>query len=161
MSKIYQPKKGNPYRIPDSLYPIILAHIRNYGQYLRGYYQEHPYLIEYAPTAEEIRAIQTALEELPEEYRDIILYNIAYEEALPEGYRNKGTTLLKAQFIKRSAQLLGYQTRPSETIIIERDWRYTYTHTHIIHTEKGQERERDPLSWDLGKELEKLCKLSL
>ena len=122
MSKLYQPTKNNPYRLRDSVYYFTVCAIRNVGQYFRGYYDDD-YMREYTPKPAVIEAVNTALQEVPDEYREMVFDNTAYETALPAGYRNKTTTLVKAKFIYRVAELLEYPLGAREIVHIEYDWR--------------------------------------
>ena len=78
---------------------------------------------EYAPTAETIEAVKVALEEVPAEYREIVFDNIVNEVKFPDGYRNKKTSLQKAQFIYRVTELTGRPLGAREIVHIEYDWR--------------------------------------
>lgn len=122
MSKLYQPIKNNPYRLRDSVYTWTIYAIRNVGQDMKGYY-DNDYLREFKPTPAFVEAVNTALEEIPDEYKEMIFNNTAYETALPAGYRNKKTTLLKAKFIQRVAELLDYPLGAKEIVHVEYDWR--------------------------------------
>ena len=120
MSKIYQPIKNNPYRLRDRVYNRTFTDIRDVGKYLQGWYVG---LEEYAPTAETVEAVIQALEEVPEEYRQMIFDNIVNETAYTAEYRNKTTTLEKAKYIQRVAELLGRPLGAREIWTVEYDWR--------------------------------------
>lgn len=122
MSKLYQPIKNNPYRLRDSVYYWTVLEIRNVGQDMKGYYNADC-MQEYKPEPATVEAVNTALQEVPDEYRDMIFNSVAYETALPAGYRNKATTLIKAKFIYRVAELLDYPLGAREIVHIEYDWR--------------------------------------
>ncbi len=121
MSKLYQPINNNPYRLRDSVYWRVVWDIRAVGRHLDGYYGES--LAGYAPAPEVIDKVLQAVRELPAEYRDMVFHNVVYEKAFPAGYRGKTTTLQKACFIHRCAELLGYPTGPREIVHVEYDWR--------------------------------------
>lgn len=121
MSKIYQPIKNNPYRLRDGVYYWTITDIRDVGKYLRGWYDD--YLAEYAPSIEKVEAVLTALQDIPEEYRNIVFDNVAYETPLPAEYRNKATTLIKAKYIQRVAELTGRPLGAREIVHVEYDWR--------------------------------------
>ena len=121
MSKLYQPIKNNPYRLRDSVYYWTVTDIRDVGKYLQGWYDGG--LEEYAPSIETVETVLTALKEVPEEYRDMIFNNIVNETALPAGYRNKQTTLEKAKYIQRVAELTGRPLGAREIWTVEYDWR--------------------------------------
>lgn len=121
MSKLYQPTKNNPYRLRDSVYYWTVSDIRDAGKYLQGYYDD--YLAGYAPSVETVEAVTTALQDIPEEYREIVFNNIAYETALPAEYRNKVTTLTKAKYIYKVAELTGRPLGAKEIVYVEYDWR--------------------------------------
>lgn len=120
MSKLYQPVKNNPYRLRDSIYWRVVWDIRSAGRYLNGYYDDMP---EYAPAPDVVQKVQQALQDLPAEYREMIFDSIVYDTALPAGYRGKASTLRKAAFIYRCAELLKYPTGPREIVHVEHDWR--------------------------------------
>lgn len=122
MSKIYQPIKNNPYRLRDSVYYWTVTDIRDVGRYLQGYYDED-FIKQYAPTADTINAVLQAKEEIPEAYRDIVFDNTAFEIAIPAKKRNKTTTLKKARFIQRVAELTGRPLGAREIVHVEYDWR--------------------------------------
>lgn len=122
MSKLYQPIKNNPYRLRDSVYRWTVTAIRDVGKVEAGYY-DADYLQEYKPTSAVIEAVNTALREVPEEYRRVVFDNTAFETALPAGYRSKATTLEKAKFIYRVAELLGYPLGANKIITVTYDWR--------------------------------------
>lgn len=81
--------------------------VREIGQYSAGLYDP-----EYSPNRRTLEAVNKAVDELPEEYRQIIYNNVAFEEVLPNGYRNKTTTLIKTRFIYRIVELLNYSFSP-------------------------------------------------
>ena len=122
MSRIYQPIKNNPYRLRDSVYPFIVWLIRDVAKDSTGYYDD-AYMQSYRPPQTHIEAVNTAVQEIPEEYRQMIYENVAFEKALPAGYRGKLTTLLKAKFIYRVAELLDRPLGAKEIIHVEYDWR--------------------------------------
>lgn len=122
MSKIYQPIKNNPYRLRDSVYPFIVWLIRDVAKDGTGYYDD-AYMQRYRPPQTHVEAVNTALQEIPEEYRQMIYDNVAFEKALPAGYRGKRTTLLKAKFIYRVAELLDRPLGAKEIVHVEYDWR--------------------------------------
>ena len=121
MSKIYQPIKNNPYRLRDSVYPFVVWTIRDVAKYEAGYYAG--YMWDYRPPQSHVEAVNTAVQEIPEEYRQMIYDNVALEKALPAGYRGKLTTLLKAKFIYRVAELTGRPLGAREITHVEYDWR--------------------------------------
>ena len=120
MSKLYQPIKNNPYRLRDSIYWRVIWDIRSAGKYLDGYYDSIP---QYAPAPEIVDKVLQAVREQPAEYRDMVFENIVHEVAFPPGYRGKSTTMRKAAFIYRCAELLGYPLGAREIVHIEYDWR--------------------------------------
>ena len=122
MSKIYQPIKNNPYRLRDSVYPFIVWLIRDVARDDMGYFNDE-YMQKYKPPVKHIEAVNTALQEIPEKYRQVIYDNVAFEKALPAGYRGKQTTLIKAKFIYRVAELLDRPLGAKEIIHVEYDWR--------------------------------------
>lgn len=122
MSKLYQPTKNNPYRLRDGIYWRVVYDIRDAGKYLDGYYDED-FMKQYAPKQETVDKVLTALQEEPAEYREMIFANVVYDKAFPEGYRGKRTTLQKAHFIYRCADLLGYELGPREIVHVTYDWR--------------------------------------
>ena len=122
MSKIYQPIKNNPYRLRDSVYPLIIWIIRDVGRVEAGYYDDS-YFQYYRPPQKHVDAVCTAVQEIPEEYRQMIYDNVALEKALPAGYRGKTTTLIKARFIYRVAELLDRPLGAREITHVEYDWR--------------------------------------
>lgn len=122
MSKIYQPIKNNPYRLRDSVYPFIVWLIRDVARDDMGYFNDE-YMQKYKPPVKHIEAVNTALQEIPEEYRQVIYDNVAFEKPLPAGYRGKKTTLIKAKFIYRVAELLDRPLGAKEIIHVEYDWR--------------------------------------
>ena len=122
MSKLYQPTKNNPYRLRDSVYWRVVDRIRSVGKYLDGYYDED-FMKKYAPKQDTVDKVMTALQEEPDEYREMIFANIVRDQAFPEGYRGKATTLQKAHFIYRCADLLGYELGPKVITYYEYDWR--------------------------------------
>lgn len=121
MAKIYQPIKNNPYRLRDGVYWRVIYDIKDAGRFLDGYFDD--YLQEYAPTQDVVDKVLQAKQEEPDEYREMIFDSIVHDKALPEGYRNKKTTLQKAHFIYRCAELLGYPLGPKEIVHISYDWR--------------------------------------
>ena len=122
MSRLYQPIKNNPYRLRDSVYYWVVMAIRSVGRDAIGYYDAEC-LQEYRPPQNHVEAVNTALQEVPEEYRQVVYENTAFETALPAEYRNKATTLVKAKFIYRVAELLEYPLGAKEIVHVEYDWR--------------------------------------
>lgn len=122
MSKLYQPIKNNPYRLRDRVYDYTVWDIRKVAKYKAGYYDE-PFLTEFRPSADLVQAVETALQEVPDEYRSIVFENLTNETALPAGYRNKKTTLEKAKFIYRVAELTGRPLGARKIVHTEYDWR--------------------------------------
>lgn len=122
MSKIYQPIKNNPYRLRDSVYPYIVWAIRDVARISKGYFDDD-FMQAYRPPQTHVEAVNTALQEIPEEYRQVIYDNVAFEKALPAGYRGKTTTLIKARFIYRVAELLDRPLGAKEITHVEYDWR--------------------------------------
>lgn len=120
MAKLYQPINNNPYRLRDSIYWRVVWDIKSAGKALNGYYDTMP---QYAPAPDTVKKVLEALQEQPAEYRDMIFNSVVYDKAFPAGYRGKTTTLQKAHFIYRCAELLDYPTGPREIVHIEYDWR--------------------------------------
>lgn len=102
--RIYQPIKNNPYILPKYVYMSTVYLIRDIGKYKAGITEaiNKPWFFDSAA------AVNKAYTELPKEYADMIYKNVAFEEVLPDGYRNKTTTLIKARFIHRVAELMNY-----------------------------------------------------
>lgn len=124
MSKLYQPIKNNPYRLRDGIYWRVVYDIRDVGKLQDGYYDFDPdFKRRYAPSQDTVDKVMTALQEEPEEYREMIFASVVYNQAFPEGYRGKKTTLQKAHFIYRCAELLGYELGPREIVHVTYDWR--------------------------------------
>ena len=122
MAKLYQPIKNNPYRLRDSVYWRVVDKIRSVGKYLDGYYDED-FMKRYAPNQDTVCNVITALQEEPDEYREMIFANVVHDQAFPDGYRGKATTLQKAHFIYRCAELLGFELGPKVITYYEYDWR--------------------------------------
>ena len=120
MAKLYQPINNNPYRLRDSIYWRVVWDIRRAGKSLTGYYEDMP---QYAPPVDLVNKVLQAVQEIPTEYRDMIFNSVVYDKAFPAGYRGKTTTLQKAAFIYRCADLLGYPLGPKEIVHIEYGWR--------------------------------------
>ena len=124
MAKLYQPTKNNPYRLRESIYWRVVDDIRSVGKYLDGYYDfDEDFKRRYAPKQDTVDKVMTALQEEPDEYREMVFANVVRDQAFPEGYRGKKTTLQKARFIYRCADLLGYELGPKEIIHVTYDWR--------------------------------------
>ena len=123
MAKLYQPTKNNPYRLRDSVYWRVVDRIRNVGKYLDGYYDfDEDFKRRYGPKKDTVDAVLLALQEEPDEYREMIFANVVYDKAFPDGYRGKKTTLQKAHFIYRCAELLGFELGPKVITYYEYDW---------------------------------------
>jgi len=101
--RIYQPQKNNPYLLPKYVYLSTVYLIRDIGKYNAGTTEaiNKPWFFN------SVSAVNKACEELPKDYADMIYKNVAFEEVLPNGYRNKTTTLLKARFIYSVAKYTG------------------------------------------------------
>ena len=122
MSKLYQPIKNNPYRLRDSVYTYVVWAIRSVGKDSIGYYDD-AFMRQFKPSQKNIEAVRTALQEVPEEYREMVFNNVAFEVPWPSGYRNKVSSMKKAKFIYRVADLLGYELGAKKITYVEYDWR--------------------------------------
>ena len=87
----YQPKKNNPYKLPQNLYNEVKYLIKDYDR-LCGEYEELTCLGEeernwakLCTVASKLAAVRTAVSALPPEFCDGILNNIANEHK-PGGY---------------------------------------------------------------------------
>lgn len=124
MAKLYQPIKNNPYRLRDGVYWRVVDDIRSVGKYINGYYDfDEDFKRRYGPKQETVDKVLSALQEEPDEYREMVFASVVYDKAFPEGYRGKKTTLQKAHFIYRCAELLGYELGPKKIVHVTYDWR--------------------------------------
>lgn len=122
MSKLYQPTKNNPYRLRERIYSDVIWIIRKVAKDSMGYY-DCDFLRQFKPSQENIEAVKIALKEVPDEYREMVFNNVAFDTAWPSGYRNKTSSLEKAKFIYRVAELLGYELGAKVITYVEYDWR--------------------------------------
>lgn len=83
----YQPKKNNPYKLPQNLYGEVKYMIKDYDRLCEDYAiltdlpDEERNWAKLCTVAAKLAAIRTALSALPEEYRGGILNNINNERS--------------------------------------------------------------------------------
>lgn len=94
----YQRKKNNPWRLPQNLYMRVLYTIRDYNR-IKAEQNTEAHL-------SEISAIETALLDIPEFFRESILNNILYDSYFPLGADERTYRRYKQRYIYSVAKYL-------------------------------------------------------
>ncbi len=108
----YQKKRGNPYLLPHCLYMRTLYLIRDYPR-LKARAQ-NAQDSESGACANEVRAVEGALEMLPEFYREPVFNNIVYGCRYPLGADERTFRRYKQRCVYYAASLLGLVPAESE-----------------------------------------------
>ena len=83
----YQPKRNNPYLLPDNLYREVKYMVKDYGRLKEEYKaldkasEEERNWARLCTTASKIAAIRAAIAAIPREYRDGVLNNLQNENS--------------------------------------------------------------------------------
>jgi 2'-5' RNA ligase len=87
----YQPKKNNPYRLPQNLYNEVKYMIKDYGRLKEEYEEltaeaeEKRNWVKLCTVASKLSAIKNAFSTIPAEYRDGLIKNLENERTR-DGY---------------------------------------------------------------------------
>lgn len=87
----YQPKKNNPYRLPPNLYNEVKYMIKDFTRLREEYnsmtekYDEERNWAKICTVASKLSAINTAMLQIPPEYRGGVINNLNHERS-PDGY---------------------------------------------------------------------------